>query len=134
VQLFEAGDRILATEEPEISAAVAEAFRESGIVVHEDFGTIERFDSRAGNVRMVYVRDGARKIAEASLIVSAVGWSAATVGLNLQAAGVSTNAHGFVSVDAQQRTSAAHIYAAGDITGGLMLAGQALQAGFVAAN
>jgi pyruvate/2-oxoglutarate dehydrogenase complex dihydrolipoamide dehydrogenase (E3) component len=37
-------------------------------------------------------------------------------------------------VDARQRTSAAHVFAAGDITGRRMLAPQALQAGFVAAT
>src|SRR5205823_6577535 len=38
----------------------------------------------------------------------------------------------FVRVDAHLRTSAPHIFAAGDVTGRLMLAPQALQDGFVA--
>jgi pyruvate/2-oxoglutarate dehydrogenase complex dihydrolipoamide dehydrogenase (E3) component len=134
VQLFQAGERILPTEEPEVSAAVAEAFRGSGIEVHEAFGTIEGFERTAGGVRMTYACDGVRAAAEAALVVSAVGWSADTAGLNLPAAGVETDARGFVRVDAGQRSSAPHVYAAGDVTGGLMLAGQALQAGFVAAT
>jgi pyruvate/2-oxoglutarate dehydrogenase complex dihydrolipoamide dehydrogenase (E3) component len=132
VQIFQAGERILPTEEPEVSAAVAEAFRSSGIEVHENFGTIEGFERTAGGVRMTYTRDGERGAAEAALVVSAVGWSADTARLNLAAAGVETDTRGFVRVDEHQRTSAAHVYAAGDVTGGLMLAGQALQAGFVA--
>jgi len=83
---------------------------------------------------MTYARDGTQGAAEAALIVSAVGWSADTARLNLAAAGVETDARGFVRVDEQQRTSAARVYAAGDVTGGLMLAGHALQAGFVAAT
>jgi len=134
VQLFQAGERILATEEPEVSAAVAEAFRASGIEVHEDFGAIERFERTAQGLRMIYARDGERRAAEAALVVSAVGWSADTASLNLAAAGVATDARGFVKVDRRQRTSAEHVFAAGDVTGGLMLAGQALQAGFVAAT
>ena len=38
VQLFEAGPRILATEDDDVSAAVAAAFRQSGMVVRENFG------------------------------------------------------------------------------------------------
>lgn len=37
VQLFEAGPRILPTEDQDVSAAVAAAFRESGMVVRESF-------------------------------------------------------------------------------------------------
>jgi pyruvate/2-oxoglutarate dehydrogenase complex dihydrolipoamide dehydrogenase (E3) component len=134
VQLFEAGDRILATEEPEVSAAMAEAFRGSGIEVHEGFGSIGRFERTSEGVRMTYGPDGSGHSAEAALAVTAVGWSSNTAALDLAAAGVATDARGFVKVDGRQRTSADHIYAAGDVTGGLMLAGQALEAGFVAAT
>ena len=134
VQLFQAMDRILPTEEPEVSAAVAEAFRASGIEVHEGFGAIERFERTSTGVRMVYGRDGVTRSAVAALVVTAVGWSANTGALNLDAAGVETDERGFIRVDAHQRTSAAHVYAAGDVTGGLMLAGHALQEGFVAAT
>src|SRR5262249_21996606 len=40
VQLFEAGPRILLTEDEDIAAAVRAALRESGMVVQEQFGTI----------------------------------------------------------------------------------------------
>src|SRR6185295_1711486 len=38
IQLFQADARILPTEDEDVSAAVAAAFRKSGIVVHERFG------------------------------------------------------------------------------------------------
>ena len=41
---------------------------------------------------------------------------------------------GFIGVDAQLRTSAPHVFAAGDVTGRLMLVPQALQDGFVAGS
>ena len=134
VRLFEAGPRILRTEEPEVSAAVAEAFRAAGIEVCEGFGAIEAFEASPEGVRMIYAKDGARQSAEAALAVCAIGWSANTARLNLAAVGIATDKRGFIQVDAQQRTSAAHIFAAGDVTGGLMLAGPALEAGFVAAT
>jgi len=44
VQLFEAGPRIVPSEDVDVSAAVASAFRNSGMVVRENFGTIESFE------------------------------------------------------------------------------------------
>lgn len=134
VHLFEAGPRILGTEEPEVSACVAGAFRDSGIVVHEAFGAIESFAKTADGVRMTYSRDGLSRHVDAALAVVAVGWTADTAALNLGAAGVATTDRGFVSVDERLCTSAAHIFAAGDVTGRRMLAPQALQAGFAAAT
>jgi pyruvate/2-oxoglutarate dehydrogenase complex dihydrolipoamide dehydrogenase (E3) component len=134
VQIFQAGERILVTEEPEVSAAVAAAFRASGVEIHEDFGAIEAFERSPAGVRMTYAKDGKRRSAEAALVVSAVGWSANTAGLDLAAADVKTDDRGFIRVNEHQRTSSPHVFAAGDVTGGLMLAGHALKAGFVAAT
>ena len=134
VQLFQAGPRILPTEDEDVSTAVAVAFRESGIVVRENFGGIESFAKTPSGVRMIFSKDGARDSAEAALAIVAVGWVANTAGLNLAAAGVETNQRSFVRVDAYLRTSAPHIFAAGDITGSLMLVPQAIQDGFVAAT
>jgi dihydrolipoamide dehydrogenase len=134
VQLFQAGPRILPTEDEDVSAAVASAFSESGIVVRENFGEIEYFEKTASGVRMIFSKDGARDSAEAALAIVAVGWIANTAALNLAAAGVETNQRSFVRVDAYLRTSVPHIFAAGDITGSLMLVPQAIQDGFVAAT
>ena len=99
VQLFEAGPRILSTEDEDVSAAVAAAFRESGIVVHENFGAIEAFEKTPSGVRMVFSKDGARDRAEAAVAVMAVGWVGDTAGLNLATAGVETDPRGYVRVD-----------------------------------
>ena len=134
VELFEAGPRILATEDEDVAAAAAAAFRKSGMVVRENFGAIESFEKTPTGVRMNFSKDGRRESAEAALVVVAVGWAADTAGLNLAAAGVEVNARKFVRVDEYLRTSAPHIFAAGDVTGRLMLVSQALPDGFVAAT
>lgn len=134
VQLFEAGPRIIATEDESVSAAAAAAFRESGMVVRENFGTIVSFEKTATGVRMNFSKDGVQLNAEASLVVVAIGWMTDTSGLNLAAAGVELNARKFVKVDEYLQTSAPHIFAAGDIIGRMMLVPQALQGGFVAAT
>lgn len=134
IQLFQAGPRILHTEDEDVSSAVGAAFRAAGIAVRENFGTIQRFEKTLVGVRMVFVKDGQTESAEAELAVTAVGWVADAAGLNLSAAGINTDPRGYVQVDKYLRTSAEHIFAAGDITGRLMLVPQAIQDGFLAAT
>ena len=134
IQLFQTGSRILPSEDEDVSAVVSTAFRESGIVVHENFGTINSFEKTPMGVRMIFSKNGDRDSAEATLAVVAVGWVADTAGLSLAAAGVETDLRGFVKVDGYLRTSTPHIFAAGDITGRQMLVPQAIQDGFVAAT
>jgi pyruvate/2-oxoglutarate dehydrogenase complex dihydrolipoamide dehydrogenase (E3) component len=85
-------------------------------------------------VRMNFQKDGDRNCAEASLAVVAVGWQANTAELNLVAAGANIDDRGFVVVDPYLRTTAPHIFAAGDVTGRLLLVPPAIQDGFVAAT
>ena len=132
IQMFQAGPRILPSEDEDVSTEVAAGFRESGIVVRENFGQIESFEKTSSGVRMKFIKDGVIDCAEAALAVVAVGWVANTAKLELDRAGIETDARGFVRVDSYLRTSAPHIFAAGDVTGGLMLVPQAIQEGFMA--
>jgi pyruvate/2-oxoglutarate dehydrogenase complex dihydrolipoamide dehydrogenase (E3) component len=134
VQLFEAGPRILATEDDDVSAAVAAAFRQSGMVVRENFGNIESFEKTPRGVRMVFSKDGMRDSAEGALVVAAVGWMTDTADLNLSAAHVETDPQGYVLVDAYLQTSASNILAAGGITGRQLFLTQVVHDGFVAAT
>jgi pyruvate/2-oxoglutarate dehydrogenase complex dihydrolipoamide dehydrogenase (E3) component len=134
VRIFQSGARIAPTEDEDVSAAVADGLRRSGVAVHEDFGVIERFERTPTGIAMVYGKDGATLSAEADLAVSAIGWTAETAALNLAVAGVGIDARGFIAVDDFQRTAAAHVWAAGDVAGGLMLVPQAMQEGFAAAT
>jgi dihydrolipoamide dehydrogenase len=54
--------------------------------------------------------------------------------LDLQKAGVETDNRGFIRVDDFLCTSTSNIFAAGDVTGRLMLAPQAIHDGFIAAT
>jgi len=134
VHLYETGPRILPTEDEDVSKVVAEAFRDSGINVHENVGTIRKFEKSASGVRMTYSENGTPRNDEASVAIVAIGWAADTAGLHLPAAGVILNSRGYVSVDSYLRTSVPHIFAAGDITGRMMLLPQAARDGFVAAT
>jgi dihydrolipoamide dehydrogenase len=75
VQLFEAGPRILATEDESVSAEAAAVFRESGMVVRENFGTIDSFENRDRRADELF-KDGQQFSTEAALAVVAIGWMA----------------------------------------------------------
>jgi pyruvate/2-oxoglutarate dehydrogenase complex dihydrolipoamide dehydrogenase (E3) component len=134
VELFEGGARILRSEDEDVARAVAGALREAGVVVHERFGTIRSFEKTPTGVRMNF-RNGDREAhAEAALAVVAAGWIADTARLDLAKAGVELDARGHIKVDEYLRTSVPHIFAAGDVTGRLMLVPAAVEDGFVAAT
>ena len=134
VHLYEAGPRILPTEDADVSAVVAKAFRDSGIGVHESFGAIDSFQKTASGVRMLFSKNGKRLSEEATVAIVAIGWAADTGGLNLAVAGVNLDSRGYVTVDSHLQTTVPHIFAAGDITGRLMLVPQAVRDGYVAAT
>src|SRR5262249_53661784 len=69
IQLFQSGSRLLPAEDEDVSAAVAAAFRESGIAVREDFGTIESFEKTPDGIRMYFSKNEHRESADATLAV-----------------------------------------------------------------
>ena len=133
VTVCQAGPRIIASEDAEVSDAVAAALREDGIAIHQGFGAVRRIDRSANGVT-VTLAGGQHPPIEAELIVCAIGWRADTDALRLQRVGVETNARGFVEVDDSLRTSASHVYAAGDVVGHSMLVPPAVRDGFIAGN
>jgi len=134
VHLFERGPRILGAEDDAVAAAVTSGLRASGVVVHERFGEITSFEKTTDGVRMNFVSAGQPRSAGATLAVVAMGWVADTAYLNLAEAGVEVDARGSIKVDRFLRTSAPHVFAAGDVTGRLMLVPAAIEDGFVAAT
>ncbi len=133
VTICQAGPRIIASEDSEVSDAVAAAFREDGIEIYQGFGAIERIDPGAKGVSVTLA--GAEHTSlEAELVVCAIGWRADTDAMELHRAGVQVNARGFIEVDDSLRSSATHVYAAGDVLGRSMLVPPAVRDGFIAGN
>ena len=134
VHLVEVGPRILPTEDPDVSHTIAAALRAAGVEVTEAAPPIDRFERGPAGVCLVAsTAEGERRV-EAPVAVVAAGWVAATDGLYLDRAGVQTDGRGHVRVDSELRTSAPHIFAAGDVTGRAMLVHEAIREGYVAAS
>ncbi|MDQ5809924.1 MAG: NAD(P)/FAD-dependent oxidoreductase, partial [Actinomycetota bacterium] len=120
VRLLDVAPRILAAEDEAVSDGVAEAFGRRGIEIITRIGGIEGIEKREGHLRLYYGENGKEHTLDTEAVVLAVGWSGNVEELNLEAAGVETE-RGYVRVDDALRTSAPHVFAAGDITGRMML-------------
>ena len=67
-------------------------------------------------------------------VLVAIGRTASSRDIGLENTKVALDEKGFIKVDEQQRTTDDHIFAAGDVAGGLMLAHKATREGKVAAE
>lgn len=122
--LLTARGRVLPDNDEEAAAALEEEFAERGVVLLR--GARARSVRRRNDHVEVITEDG--RVVTGSHALLAVGLRPLADDLGLEAAGVA-RAGEAVAVDDRQRTSAAHIYAAGDVTGGLMLSSVAAAQG-----
>ncbi len=129
VLLFEALDRVLPTEDPDISKLAQRGFKKQGIDVHT--GTLlTSVQSGADAVEYTY----GDVTGEADLLVIAAGRGPDLEGLGLSEAAVKLDDRGLIAVDGQQRTSLANVFAIGDVVAGPALAHKASDEGIIAAE
>jgi mercuric reductase len=133
VTVLEHGRRILSNLEAEPVLAVQQALRDEGMVFCPDARIIGI--SRDGDTVEVETEfDGCRERIRVEKLLVAVGTAPATRGIGLEEAGVEVDAKGFIKVDGKMRTSAPGIWAAGDVTGGMMIATVGAREGIVAVD
>ena len=120
VTLLERGPKLLANEDEALSSTMTDAFLRHGITVATGIGDIERVDKRNGLLEFFVTIDGKSNMIETEAVLMAVGWIGNLETLNLEAAGVKTE-RGYVVVNDYLQSSAEHIFAAGDVTGRMML-------------
>jgi mercuric reductase len=104
--------RLARREEPELAAAIGDAFTADGITLLE--GMAPSDVRRSGDE--VVITAGAREFRAEQLLV-ATGRRPRTDGLGLEAVGVELGAGGEVVVDDDMSTANPRIWAAGDVTG-----------------
>ena len=118
VTILQDGDIFLPREDAEIAAEVRKSLEARGILVLTGVKTkaVRQAEGRA--VVDVEGKEGVIAL-EADAVLVATGRRPNTKDLNLEAAGVQVNARGGVITDDSLATTAPHIYAMGDVRGGL---------------
>ena len=128
VTLISSRDRVMPGEDSDATSLIEDVFRRRGMHILEQ--------ARAQAVRrttdgvVVELSDG--RMVDGSHALMAVGSVPNSGGLGLEDAGVALGPGGFVTVDRVSRTNVPGIYAAGDVTGVLMLASVAAMQGRIA--
>ncbi len=116
VTLVTHGMRILSGYEPEIAEALTEILREEGIRIVT--GAQVRGVERSGEgVALSLQRHGSQQTLSAEQLLVSTGRRPNTQEIGLERAGVEVDAAGAVRVDRTLRTTASHIWAAGDVIG-----------------
>jgi dihydrolipoamide dehydrogenase len=129
VVLLEALDRLLPTEDADISRLVERGFKRQKIQLHTATPVADVKES-GEHVSYSY----GSETAEADFLVICAGRGADVAGLGLEEAGVELDERGLVRVDGALRTSRAGVYAIGDLVAGPALAHKASDEGIIAAE
>src|ERR1700674_3176436 len=129
VLLLEAVERLLPSEDADISRLVERGFKRQGVEVHAGT-TVADVKAQAASVSFSY----GSEVAEVDHLVIAIGRGADVEGLGLAEAGVELDEQGLVRVDGAQRSTREGVYAIGDLVAGPALAHKASDEGIIAAE
>ena len=135
VHLVSSREQVLPSEDPDAAAVIEESFEHWGMIIHRERRAVDLEVTDDGvRVRTEISRDGAviegsGEWVEGSHVLFCVGQVPASGDLGLEEAGVEVAERGGVRVDGVSRTNVHTVYAAGDLTGGIMLASTAAMQG-----
>jgi len=134
VSVIEYADRITPIMDAGLSKELMKVMKKQGVKFFLSHGVNKV--SRKGDVVKVTAKDkkGVEVQFEGDYCLVSVGRKPYTSGLNAAAAGVQLNEQGQVTVDDHLQTTAANIYAIGDVVRGAMLAHKAEEEGVMVAE
>jgi dihydrolipoamide dehydrogenase len=130
VTLVVSRQQVLPSKDPEVAAVLEDDFLKRGVSLLKGARatSIERVVNDAG-IEEVVVRCDDGRVVHSSHAVLAIGSVPNTDGLGLEAAGVHTDASGYVTINRHCQSNVPHIYAAGDMSGKLPLSSVASMQG-----
>jgi dihydrolipoamide dehydrogenase len=127
VLLFEALERVLPTEDADISKVAERGLKRDGMGIHTN-ALVQEIESGSDSVKFTY----GNAEGEVQWLVIAAGRGPDVEALGLDAAGVKLSDDGLIEVDGAMRTSVEGVYAIGDLTPGPALAHKASDEGVIA--
>ena len=121
VTLIERKANCLGGEDPEIAQVLEKQLASDGVRILANHRAIRAEEDGNGQKRIhLEGPNDQETVAKGDEVLVGVGRTPNTQGLGLEAAGVATDAAGFIVANRRLRTSAGHIYALGDVIGGEM--------------
>ncbi len=129
VLLFEMLDRVLPTEDGEISKLAERGLAKQGMKIHTKTAVESVL---AGEQSVTFTHSG--QTDEVDYLVIAAGRGPDVDGLGLGEAGIALDERGLIKVDGAMRTSLAGVFAIGDLVAGPALAHKASDEGIIAAE
>ncbi len=120
VTLIDIAPRLLLTEDSLVTRVVSDELASHGINIITDIEKVSRIEFDGTHKHLVYTHQGAEHKLAAEAVILSVGWPGNVDKLNLRAAGVAVERN-YIQVNDYLQTTTDHIYAAGDITGKMML-------------
>lgn len=137
VTVVEAGPGLLGGVDPELAKVVAKSLTKRGVEVLTGTSVKDpKISSKGVEVMIGGASSGnasfAKKTFDAVLVT--IGRTPNSDGLGLDKCGLKPDAKGFLTVDAQRRTSEPHLFAIGDIAGQPLLAHKGSKEGIIAAE
>jgi dihydrolipoamide dehydrogenase len=117
VTVVHRGDHLLAREDPDVADEVAKILREDGMTVMLN-AEAARIEQAQGKIRLTVRTTSGEQAVTGSHLLVATGRTPNTEQLNLSAAGVETDKHGFIKTNDRLETNVPGVYALGDVKGG----------------
>lgn len=133
VTVVEFLDRLVPTEDAEISDELARRYRRLGIRLLTSTRVVA-IDDSGPKVQVTIDTPDGRQVLETDKVLQAIGFAPHVTGYGLERVGVALTERGAIAVDGRGRTNVPHLYAVGDVTAKLMLAHAAEAMGIVAAE
>jgi len=133
VTVVEMLDSLLAAADPDLARPLIKRIEQTFEAVYTKT-RVAQLDEREDGVQVTFEGQADPLTQRFDRVLVAIGRRPNSQGLGLESTAARLDARGFVEVDHQQRTADPHIFAIGDVVGGLMLAHKAMHEGKVAAE
>ena len=135
VTIVEFLDRMVPTEDADISKELAKHYKKLGVKVLTSTAVKNVEDTGSGvKVTVAPAAGGDEQVLEAGKFLAAFGFAPRVKGYGLENTGVAVSERGAIEIDDFGRTNVDNVYAIGDCTGKMMLAHVAEAMGIVAAE